>query len=416
MGEFCETSRRDFLLTTSGAFVAWAYMPRTASSAPTRDPRLLVVVLRGGLDGLAAVAPFGDPDYERVRHGLIVPTEGANAGIRLDNFFTLNPNMPALARLYARKEVIIVHATASPYRQRSHFDGQDVLESGLVRPQNSATGWLNRVLSALPAGDPVSRGSGLAIGAQVPLVMRGPASVITWMPPGFPETTSSLPARLLDLYTHTDPGLARALKDGFKLRAIAGSEAELAAQMVDQARDPGNRLAKPFREAAVAAGKLMAGPRGPRVAALSYLGWDTHSNEGPVDGQLARLLAALDSAIDGLARELQPVWRETVVAVVTEFGRTARMNGTNGTDHGVATTAFLIGGALKGGRVISDWPGLAPASLYDGRDLKPTIDLRAPLKGVLADHLGLGFKTLDEVVFPHSAAVRPMPDLLVAGP
>ena len=414
MSELCETSRRQFLLATSGALVAWSFMPRLASAAAARDPRLLVVVLRGGLDGLAAVAPSGDPDYERVRHGLIVPSDGPQAGMRLDNFFVLNPNMPALGRLYAKKEAIIIHAAATPYRERSHFDGQDVLESGLLRPSNSATGWLNRVLTALPPGNPVTKAGGLAIGAEVPLVMRGPASVISWMPPGFPETTSTLPLRLADLYKHTDPGLARILNEGFKLRAITGSEAELAAQMAENVPDAGKGLVKPFREAAIAAGKLMASPTGPRVAALSYLGWDTHSNQRPVDGQLAKLLAALDSAIDALTRELAPVWRDTVVAVVTEFGRTARMNGTNGTDHGTATTAFLIGGALKGGRVIADWPGLAPAALFEGRDLMPTIDLRAPLKGVLADHLGLGAKALDEIVFPESAAVSPLQGLLAA--
>ena len=414
MSEQCEASRRQFLLATSGALAAWAFMPRGASAGKTRDPRLLIVVLRGGLDGLAAVAPFGDPDYERVRQGLIVPSDGPQAGIRLDNFFVLNPNMPVLARLYAKKEAIIIHAAATPYRQRSHFDGQDVLESGLVRPSHAPTGWLNRVLTALPAGDPIAKAGGLAIGAQVPLVMRGPASVVTWMPPGFPETTSTLPLRLADLYTHTDPSLARILREGFKLRAITGSEAELAAQMAEQPNEAAIGLVKPFREAAIAAGKLMASPTGPRVAALSYLGWDTHINQRPVDGQLAKLLAALDSALDGLSRELAPVWRDTVVAVVTEFGRTARMNGTSGTDHGTATTAFLMGGALAGGRVIADWPGLSPSALFEGRDLKPTTDLRAPLKGLLADHLGLGAKALDEIVFPESGGVRPLKGLLAA--
>lgn len=399
--------RRSFL-SSAGGLVAWSFMPRVASAGRSRDPRLLIVVLRGGLDGLSVVAPVGDPNYERARGGLVLERDGASAAMVLDNFFVLNSSMPTLAKLYRSKQAIVVHATATPYRSRSHFDGQDVLESGMDRPTFTSTGWLNRALTSLAPGDPVAKAGGLCIGHEVPLVMRGPAPVVSWMPPGFPEVTSTLPSRLLDLYKHTDPGMANLLEEGLKLKMVVGTEKEMASRMAGMT--DAHPQVRAFREAAVAAGKLMAAPAGPRVASLSYVGWDTHTNQR----QLGRLLQALDGAIEGLSNELSSVWENTVVAIITEFGRTVHMNGTSGTDHGTATTAILIGGALKGGRIITDWPGLSDANLHEGRDLKPTTDLRAPLKGLLADHLGLSRRVLDETIFPGSASVAPMTDLLAA--
>jgi uncharacterized protein (DUF1501 family) len=172
------------------------------------------------------------------------------------------------------------------------------------------------------------------------------------------------------------------------------------------------RVRKYFADAGGAAAKYLAQPDGPRVGALGFVGWDTHINEGAVGGALASLLGALDEAIAAIEKGMGDAWRETVVAVVTEFGRTARINGTDGTDHGTATVAVLAGGALKGGRVIADWPGLKRADLYEGRDLKPTIDLRAVFKGMLKDHLRLDDRALAAKVFPGSGDLQPMPGLL----
>jgi uncharacterized protein (DUF1501 family) len=172
------------------------------------------------------------------------------------------------------------------------------------------------------------------------------------------------------------------------------------------------RVRSYFADAAGAAAKYLARPEGPRVGALAFNGWDTHINEGIASGLLASLFGALDGAFHAIETGAGDAWADTVVAVVTEFGRTARINGTLGTDHGTGTVALLIGGALKGGRVVADWPGLKASDLYENRDLKPTTDLRAVLKGLLKDHLRVDDRALAEAVFPGSEAVRPMDGLV----
>jgi uncharacterized protein (DUF1501 family) len=317
--------------------------------------------------------------------------------------------MPNLHRLYQAGAATIVHAVATPYRERSHFDGQDVLESGLGAPGAADSGWLNRALAALQPAGRVGGKDAFAIGPIAPLVVRGPAPVLSWTPRRLPPASNDTLTRLLDLYRHVDPALARALEERVGLATIAragGMEGE-------QARPAGaGQVRAYFAESAGTAAKFLARPDGPRIGALAFDGWDTHADEGVVSGRLANLLTALDGAVAAIETELKEAWRETVVAIVTEFGRTARINGTEGTDHGTATVALLVGGALKGGRVVADWPGLKPASLYEGRDLKPTTDLRAVLKGVLKDHLRLDDAVLASKVFPDSARVKPMTGLL----
>jgi uncharacterized protein (DUF1501 family) len=402
-------SRRELLLA-SGTLFSWAFVPKLAR-AEGRDPRLLVIVLRGALDGLAAVAPVGDPDWQRLRGDKALTLESAPAALRLDSFFALNPAMPNLHRLYKAGAATIVHAAATPYRERSHFDGQDVLESGLSAPGAADSGWLNRALGALAPAGRVGGKDAFAIGPVAPLVVRGPAPVLSWTPRRLPPASDDTVLRLLDLYRHVDPGLARALEERVGLATIAragGMEGE-------QSRPAGaGQVRAYFAESAGTAAKFLARPDGPRIGALAFDGWDTHADEGVMNGRLANLLAALDGAIGAMEAEMKETWRDTVVAVVTEFGRTARINGTEGTDHGTATVALLAGGALKGGRVISDWPGLKPPNLHEGRDLKPTTDLRAVLKGVLKDHLRLDDAVLASKVFPDSSRVKPMPGLLAS--
>jgi uncharacterized protein (DUF1501 family) len=400
--------RRD-VLRGLALFSGWAFAPRLVSAAGGRDPRFLFVILRGALDGLAAVAPIGDPHYEQARGGLVMPASGPQAGLALGNFFALNPNMPALHKLISRGDAAIVHATATPYRDRSHFDGQDVLESGQPGPGRLDTGWLNRLIGTLQPGDPVRAASALALSEAVPLVMRGPQKVVTWTPEGFPDASSDTRMRLLDLYTHTDPGLASLLEDALALQDVAGSPS---AMMAGSGQADLSRLSRQFSELGAAAGRLLAQPDGPRIAALSYPGWDTHRSQGLIEGQIANLLTALDTAIGSLHRELQPVWQDTVIVIATEFGRAVAINGTDGTDHGTGTIAILLGGAVNGGQVIADWPGLSERSLLGARDLMPTTDLRAVLKGVARDHLGVGERELGETVFPDSANLRALPDLI----
>lgn len=407
-------SRRELLLA-SGVLFAWAHMPR-AARAEGRDPRFLVIILRGALDGLAAVAPVGDPDWVRLRGDAALKRDGDTPALPLDNFFALNAAMPNLHRMYKAGQASIVHAVASPYRERSHFDGQDVLESGLTKPGVADTGWLNRALAALQPAGRVGGKEAFAVGPVTPLVVRGPAPVMSWTPPRLPPATDDTVKRLMDLYAHTDPALARALTERIDLAAIAragGMDMKPGHNNGPRPQGPGAAIRAYFTEAAGSAAKFMARPEGPRIGALAFDGWDTHADEGAAKGRLAMLLGALDDALGAVESGMGDAWRETAVAVITEFGRTARVNGTAGTDHGTATVALLAGGAVKGGRVIADWPGLGDAALYEGRDLKPTADLRAVLKGVLRDHLRVDEHALASTVFPGSEPVKATSGLVV---
>jgi len=407
-------SRRELLLA-SGVLFAWAHLPR-AARAEGRDPRFLTIVLRGALDGLATVAPVGDPDWARLRGDDALTLDGVAKALPLDNFFALNPAMPNLARMYGAGHATIVHAVASPYRERSHFDGQDVLESGLTRPGAADTGWLNRALATMAPAERARRGKeAFAVGPVTPLVVRGPAPVMSWTPPKLPPATDDTVMRLLALYRHTDPALAHALEERVDIAAIAragGVDMRPQKRGQPQQRVPGAAIKTYFADSAGAAAKFLAREDGPRIGALAFDGWDTHANEGAANGRLALLLGALDGALAAIENGMGPAWNETVVAVVTEFGRTARINGTEGTDHGTATVALLAGGALRGGRIVADWPGVAEAKLYESRDLKPTTDLRAVLKGVLRDHVRVDARALDDQVFPGSAGVKPMAGLV----
>jgi uncharacterized protein (DUF1501 family) len=403
--ECCEsrflTSRRGLLLGAA-SFAAWAYLPKFARASSGRDPRLITIILRGALDGLATVAPVGDPDYASLHGAIALSADGPHAATRLDSFFALHPSMGEFARMYREKKAAVIHAVATPYRDRSHFDGQDVLESGVAGPGRVQSGWLNRALEGLPKGARVT--SALAVGATAPLVLRGAAPTVGWAPANLPHAAEDTAARLLDLYRHRDPALASALTQGLQLERTATGEGM-------QAKGGPNNT-NMMRQVARGAAKVMAADDGPRIAALAFDGWDTHANEGGPVGRLAQLLTGLDGAIGEFESGLGESWRDTVVVVTTEFGRTARINGTEGTDHGTGTIALFAGGAVKGGRVISDWPGLKSANLHEGRDLAPTTDLRAALKGILHDHLGIGESALAKNVFPDSASVKPMPGLV----
>ena len=394
-------SRRAILLG-GASFAAWAYLPKFARAADGRDPRLVVVILRGALDGLATVAPIGDPDYAGLHGSIALSSSGPNAALPLDNFFSLHPAMPEFARMYREKKAAVIHAVATSYRDRSHFDGQDVLESGFAGPGRVQSGWLNRALEGLPKGERVT--SALAVGPTTPLVLRGAAPTVGWAPVAVPQAAEDTAMRLVELYQHRDPALAAALKQGLAL--------DKAAQGDDMKPKPGTNGAGAMRLVARGAAKLMAADDGPRIGALAFDGWDTHANEGGPVGRLAQLLGGLDGALAEFETGLGARWRDTVIVVATEFGRTARINGTQGTDHGTGTIALVAGGAVKGGRVIADWPGLKPANLYQGRDLAPTTDLRAVMKGVLKDQFGLAEKVLAESVFPDSGAVKPMQGLV----
>ena len=423
------TTRRRFLLGT-GALAASAALPNVLFAHTGGPARLVVVILRGALDGLAAVPPYADPNYLGLHRELAIAAPGAADGaLALDNTFGLHPSFGFLHERYAAGEVVVFHAVASPYRDRSHFDGQNVLENGLNKPLGSAGGWLNRALAALPhegAGHSTERA--VAISQNVPLILRGDVPVISKSPQATPDVDEELLSRLADLYSKDDwfsARLSEAVQTG-KLAVEGGIPADPQAMTeptaasaqpaMTAAQNGAARPAPPDRVSGVArmAATLMRSEGGPEVAVIEASGWDTHANQGGARGALAQRLAGLDKALRALKDQLGPLWQQTAVLVVTEFGRTAAMNGTRGTDHGTGGCAFLAGGAVRGGRVIADWPGLARTALLDNRDLRPTLDLRSVFKGVLDEHMRVDAKTLATRIFPDSSGARPLQGLIRA--
>jgi uncharacterized protein (DUF1501 family) len=422
--------RRQFLqagmLAAAGAGVSHVSFGQAGAKGRAR---FVFVLMRGALDGLAAVPPLGDPAYAGLRRGLALPAPGRPGGaLKLDGLFGLHPALPFLHESFEARELLVFHAIASPYRERSHFDGQDVLESGYVQPHTTQTGWLNRALAAVP-GRAGTKEAGVALGANTPLVMRGPSEVTTWSPTKLATVDQDTLTRIADLYTG-DPLLAARLAEGLAANTLVKADdqqADEAASMSAPAADhpqvdkmggsipdsaaPGPKAGR-YTEVVRAAARFLSREDGPQVAVFDTNGWDTHANEGGAEGQLAGRLRTLDAGLALLKAELGPRWADTAVLLATEFGRTVAVNGTQGTDHGTATCAFLLGGAVQGGRVVADWPGLSGSALHQGRDLKPTLDLRAVLKGVLHEHLRVPASALAGAVFPGSEQVKPQDGLM----
>ncbi len=379
---------------------------RIAFGAVPTDKRLVIVLLRGGMDGLAAVAPYGEARYRRQRGDLALPGPGQAGGvIDLDGQFGLHPALAPLHALYGRGELAVAHAVGIPYRDRSHFDAQNVLENGTALPHSTADGWMNRAIAAMTNGDvPI----GLAVGANVPLIMRGDARYTTYAPQVLPVAGADFLARLETMYRQ-DPVLAKTLAEAMQSKAM---KADVLGDSANMGRGQGGGAY--FREAFGAAGKLLADRNGPRVAVLDTDGWDTHAFQGASAGALSVQLGNLAGGLIQLQDGLGAAWRDSVIVVVTEFGRTAAINGTKGTDHGTGSVALLLGGAVNGGRVVTPWPGIDTRHLFEGRDLAPATDIRAVLKGVLRDHLGIAEGILEDRVFPGSRAASGMPGLIRA--
>ncbi|MDB5370789.1 MAG: hypothetical protein JWP20_2347 [Roseomonas sp.] len=357
------------------------------------DNRLVVVILRGAMDGMAALAPYGDASYRALRGSLALPEPGQEGGL-LDcgGFFGLNPNLTTLHSLFRAGELLPIHAIAGPYRNRSHFEAQDLLESGAVERSGLTSGWLNRALTGLPARQAGQPEAGLAVGLSLPLLMQGPQRVGMWAPPRGARPAPDLYARMADLL-HADPLLGPDVADGLRSRGYANSV------LTEEKGQRGGG----FVALAGVAGKLLAAADGPRVAALELGGWDTHAAQTQ---RLNPVLTQLDAGLNALRAQLAGGWQRTAVLVMTEFGRTARVNGNNGTDHGTGGVAFVLGGAVSGGRVLADWPGLAEDRLFEARDLQPTRDLRAIAKALLKDHLRLQPAAI-AAAFPGSDDVVP---------
>lgn len=383
----------------------WDAPLRLAFASVGGERRLIVIILRGAVDGLALVPAYGDKDYLAVRGMLALSPDGATPLHDLDGMFGLHPALANLKTMFDAKELLVFQNICSPYRDRSHFDGQNVLETGATRPHLISDGWLNRALAPMGLGDGTHA---LAVAQTPPLLLSGQMRATSWMPPYLPQPQADFLARVRRLYAD-DQVLRQSLDDAIALQASAMTASD---DPSDKKMGPGN--AANLEPLFSGAGRLLRAPNGPRVAVLDVSGWDTHVNEGAGEGQLARRLGALDRALAALKTELGAAWNQTAIVMATEFGRTVHPNGNGGTDHGTAGASLLLGGAVAGGLVRAEWTGLGPNGLKDGRDQPPRTDLRALFKGVLAEHMGVPNSALNKTVFPDSADAPAMSGLIRA--
>lgn len=383
-------TRRGLMGLSVGLFSS-AFLSERARANTLSEARLLIVVLRGGMDGVSLLVPAFDPAYYAARGALAVAPEAALA---LSAGFLLHPAMREVQALYAAGEAAFVPSVGLPLQTHSHFECQEVLENGLGGSRPGASGWVNRLLSVLPGGEPLRDGRVLAINSN-PLILRGSEPVLDWSSTWFPRLRTTTLTPLHQIYVARDPELLAIHRLGLEVDAMAGT----GAFQNDPTLPP---VVNGFRGAA----RLLTTAGGPRVAVLTIDGWDTHADQGVLDGHFAERLSTLDRALGVLRRDLAGVWDSTAVVVTTEFGRTIPANGTRGTDHGIGMPVLLVGGAVRGG-IHGDWPGCRPGELLEGYDLRPTLDLRSVFKGVLSGHLGVDQAQLDTVVFPDSAQAAP---------
>jgi uncharacterized protein (DUF1501 family) len=414
-------SRRGLLATAAGfgLTVQFLGVPALAADAELAKRKVVVIICRGGMDGLSVAPPIGDPEYRSLRGGLVI-----DDALPLDGTFGLHPQLSATHALAKAGEARIVPAIATPDRARSHFEAQDVLESGAAGVYSVSSGWLNRAVETLQAH---RKTDAISIGPTAPLILRGKIQTASWSPGRTLDAEARLPMLLGDLYRNDallGPALARGLATETMAKDVTAAMAttQSASIAAPAATIPGatpmqaqlvRGAAQQGREASRVLGSSLAGfmrePGGPTVAAISLDGFDSHANQA---GLIATRLAALDAVIDGLHQGLGPEWKHTVVLAATEFGRTARVNGTAGTDHGTASTALILGGALKPGGIVGDWPTLKQSALYENRDVAPTLDMRGLFKGVLAEHMAIDRGALEAAIFPESAAARPVMGLV----
>jgi uncharacterized protein (DUF1501 family) len=382
-------TRRSFVRIAAAGAGAMLVAPQIVFARAATDRRFVFVIQRGAADGLNIVVPYADPAYASLRGALAVDT---SASTKLDGTFALHPSLAQIGQMYGRREALFVHAVASPYRDRSHFDGQNVLETGGSSAYQVKDGWLNRLVGMMPGATSTTRENAIAFAPTVPMALRGASNVASYAPSGLPQAPDDLLTRVSQLYEQ-DAQLRPLWESAMAARGLAG--------------DAG------ARQDPASLGKLAAGflsrDDGPRIAMIETGGWDTHSAQMP---RLAAQLKALDTMLAALRDGLGPAWSKTTVLVATEFGRMAAANGTGGTDHGTASVAMVIGGAVAGGRVVADWPGLRQSDLYQARDLKPTASLDALITGVASESLGLDPHRTSRTLFAQAGSAPPMTGLI----
>jgi uncharacterized protein (DUF1501 family) len=385
-------NRREFVRNMCYGGIATCVVPNVSFAQVSQSGRLVFVLLRGGFDGLAAVVPYGDPDYRSLRGTFAFnPSELTP----LDETFGLAPGLSPLRSFWDSNHLAVLHAMAIPHRTRSHFDGQAILETGLDRPVGSSDGWLNRLLQVMSG-----RRSGIAIAAGMPLSLTGKYEVESWSPTRLGVVDDAFLERLAVLY-RADAALHNRFEAALQQQDLVGEE--------PMAR--GNARRGGITPLMQAAARILRHDQAPNIAAMEFSGWDTHANQGAAGGALDRLLGQLAEGLVAFRSEMGTAWSGTTVVVMTEFGRTARPNGTRGTDHGTAGAGFVLGTRLARAKVISDWPGLSGSALYEGRDLKPTLDTRAVLKAALAGTFDLTAPQLERV-FPNSASAAAVTELM----
>ncbi|HYD17122.1 MAG TPA: DUF1501 domain-containing protein [Patescibacteria group bacterium] len=397
------------LLQGAGMLIAASSLPgmKLAFADAPVEERFIFIILRGAMDGLAAMPPYGDKNYASARGGLALP---ASAYTPLDNLVAAHNSFSGFTKLFTDGEAAVVHAVSTPYRERSHFDAQNVLECGAAAPNGQRDGWINRALSLY---GPRPNTLGLSIGQTIPLMMQGDVAVGTWAPAadGLPADTVLIALEKLyrkDALFHT------ALAQAVDVHNIADNAVEGDGFGGKMGGRRGLQNKDAMAKTVKAVAQILSDPAGPRIATIEVGGWDTHAQQGLEQGPLANLFTALDAGLATFKTAMGDKWQKTVIMVATEFGRTVAQNGTNGSDHGTASCALLVGGAVNGGKVHTRWPGLDKTQLHENRDLRPTTDMREVAKAVLIDHLKLAESDVAARVFPGSDRVRPLEGLIRA--
>lgn len=400
--------RRDFLWLAGGGILAVRADPAWAATAAGGQKRLVVVMLRGAVDGLNVVVPYAEKAYYEVRPTIAIARPGTPDGaLKLDGRFGLHPALSSLMPLWQEEKLAFVHAAGSPDPTRSHFDAQFYIESGTPGVHTTPDGWMNRLLAALPGSHGPTEA--LAVGPILPRILSGRMKVAN-MALG-PFATRKLPveipvveAAFNRLYGGSD-ALAKAYREGQAARAELVGALAAEEKIADGGAPPPGFFPGQARRLA----DLLRGDRRIRLAFAALGGWDTHINQGSREGQLAGHLRPLGEGLATLARGLGDDWKDTAVIVISEFGRTLRENEAHGTDHGHGNAIWVLGGAVKGGRVYGEWPGLQPGQLYQNRDLAVTTDFRQVLALILERHLGLSDAALARIFpsLPAAAASAP---------
>jgi len=370
-------SRRDFLKgTATTLFLAGFNLPALASSSKKKN--LVVIMLRGGMDGLCAVPVIGDKNFEKRRKSILIENT-----IKLNSDFALHPRLIGFNKCWKENSGTIVHATSIPYTQRSHFEGQNLMESGGRVAYQEKTGWVGRAMKLANL-----QGDGLALSLPMPLLLRG-----------IPKNNNYFPS---------DGRLPRKdTLDLLKSVYAESSEDELLEMMnyIKKRKDEqmmggtGNRDKRKNKNLARQAATYLRKSDGPRVAVFEVNGFDTHAAQGGVDGTHTKCLVEMDEIINNLRDNLQEAYKDTIILTVTEFGRTIKQNGGNGTEHGYGTAIFMAGGLLKKSQVHTDWPGLKRKEMYEGRDLNATIDARSVYASAMSTVFDLDFKRIQKDVF-----------------